>query len=616
MAFENQLLAKLFEGVLENREITIRNDLTPMTDVVAALERLPISLSSCQRDAVANAWSSEISYVQGPPGTGKSHTITAMMLSAVFLKKRVLMVSHKRPAVEVVRRKLEEFLGQGSVIYLGPLTEQKKKLRGELQTWLAEAGTLAGAQQIRQKRIKRGARLNEVERLLKQVQKMESELKAALQYERDYFRANEAFLKKRTNFEKDYAQADNSRLRFADRVHSPDLLRNQLDRAHRLLQETRSEMAGLLPRKEWLHLRRFFNTCTKGYFADQARLIPDPTATLYLQEHFDVTLTHQTAVMSRMKVTEDLLHKQRRALTNRLAELEREKAELLKTEFACHVLDNIEQSRKDVQRFDRLLHWRNPHRIAEVMDVINYDSLTNTFPLWLGEMRHLGEFLPFISELFDLVIVDEASQVNIAEIIPAFYRGKRFCIVGDKKQLGLSAAGLFALNRTFEQLIWSQHFSQHGVSHVQADERSLLVSKSSILDFITSTNSFSVQKAVLNEHFRSLPQLASFTSDQFYEDDGGLLLMKETPKNVRKDCFQKMEVGGRRDPDNKVVECEVNELFKWLKFLIRGRGYLEDARLSQHGFKPTEPPTIGVISFLTNQRNYIQTRVDEEFQDD
>jgi len=40
------------------------------------------------------------------------------------------------------------------------------------------------------------------------------------------------------------------------------------------------------------------------------------------------------------------------------------------------------------------------------------------------------------------VIVDEASQVNIAEIIPAFYRGARICVVGDDKQLGLNAAGV------------------------------------------------------------------------------------------------------------------------------------------------------------------------------
>ena len=336
---------------------------------------------------------------------------------------------------------------------------------------------------------------------------------------------------------------------------------------------------------------------------------------MYLQEHLESTLTNQTAVTARLKVTEDFLSQHRRALANKAARLDHEKQEFTKAQFALHVFDSVARSLGDVQRFDALLHWRNPQRITEVMDTIDYNALTAAFPLWVGEMRHLGEFIPFRSGLFDLVVVDEASQVNIAEIVPAFYRGKRFCVVGDKKQLGLSAAGLFALNRTFEQLIWHQHFASDGVTHHQAEERSLLVSKSSILDFVTSST-FRVKKAVLNEHFRSLPQLASFTSDHFYEDDGGLRLMKEVPKDVRKECFQKMEVGGQRDGENKVVLNEVEELLKWLRFLIRQRGYLEDAKLSQHGFTPEQPPSIGVISFLTNQRNYIQTRIDEEFLDD
>jgi hypothetical protein len=617
MAFENRLLDKLFSAVLENRQIPIDCNLEPTEEkVLSALDYLPISLSPCQRDAVRNAWRSEISYIQGPPGTGKSHTITATMLSAVFLGKRVLMVSHKRPAVEIVRRMLEERLGPGSVIYLGPLAEQKKKLRGDIQRWLAELGTVDALRRQQEKRATRDAHEQEVRSLLREVREMEAELKAALEHERDYFAENEAFLRRRRDFEQVYRTLGSDRLRLAEWVRDPRLFKHQLERTHRVLLDTRTKMAGYLPRKEWLHLRRLFGACAKEYFADRSRLVPDGSGTLYLREHLDLTLTYQAAVTARLKVTDDFLNQHRRALAYRVGRLERKKKQLARSQLAVHVLDNIAGRYEDVQRFDRLLYWRNPHRIAEVMDRINYDALTRAFPLWVGEMRHLGEFLPFVSELFDLVIVDEASQVNIAEIIPAFYRGKRFCVVGDKKQLGLSSVGLFALNRTFEELIWNEHFARHGVTHVQAGERSVLVSKSSILDFVTASNSFTPKRAVLNEHYRSLPQLASFTSDHFYQDDGGLLLMKETPKNVRKECFQKMEVGGQRDPDNKVVQKEVDELIRWLKFLIRQRGYLEDTKLRQHTFSPSEPPTIGVISFLTNQRNFIQTRIEEEFQED
>src|SRR5207247_766160 len=82
-------------------------DLLPEQDVRKAVALVPISLSKQQLNAIVRVWMHEVSYVQGPPGTGKSHSITAIMLSALFLKKSVLLVSHKKPAIDVVFDKLE-----------------------------------------------------------------------------------------------------------------------------------------------------------------------------------------------------------------------------------------------------------------------------------------------------------------------------------------------------------------------------------------------------------------------------------------------------------------------------------------------------------------------------
>src|SRR6266705_5900044 len=117
MPFENPLLAKLLEGILEGQPVDFRKDLIPRDEVLKAIDLQPIPLSRRQRDAVFRAWTHEVSYIQGPPGTGKSHTITAIMLAALFLNKRVLLVSHKKPAIDVVYAKLKTFLGLCSVIY-------------------------------------------------------------------------------------------------------------------------------------------------------------------------------------------------------------------------------------------------------------------------------------------------------------------------------------------------------------------------------------------------------------------------------------------------------------------------------------------------------------------
>ena len=159
--------------------------------------------------------------------------------------------------------------------------------------------------------------------------------------------------------------------------------------------------------------------------------------------------------------------------------------------------------------FKRRLHWRTARKVKEWNRKINFDKLFEIFPIVLGEIRTLHPFLPFKEELFDLVIVDEASQVNLAEIIPILFRAKRFCIVGDHKQLGIKAGGVIFLNKVLERLVWQKRFDdlhKINLSPTAAKERDLLVSTSSVLDLIRNENNdITSVPVVLNEHFHRNP---------------------------------------------------------------------------------------------------------------
>lgn len=67
---------------------------------------LPADLS--QGRALAMALAGQTMLVEGPPGTGKSQTITNLIAGALEAGKTVLFVSAKRPALDVVVRRLEE----------------------------------------------------------------------------------------------------------------------------------------------------------------------------------------------------------------------------------------------------------------------------------------------------------------------------------------------------------------------------------------------------------------------------------------------------------------------------------------------------------------------------
>jgi hypothetical protein len=612
MPFKNRLLAKLFEGILEGRPVDFRNDMLPHEEVRNAAKLLPIPLSRRQEEAVFRAWTHEVSYIQGPPGTGKSHTITAIMLTALFLKKRVLLVSHKKPAIDVVYEKLRQFVGLGSVVYASNESAQRQQMRGELQQWLARWGTLHGHAELEELRRKRAHHRGKVEQVRAEVEQLETQIKSALEWECDYYHRQERFDRNRKAYLGRFGTDNLDGFRLSSEADAVRAL-SILSQVEHMLGEDIHASGGGVSRQKVLHLRRFFGACVNQFYADASRLPPNLAAVNYLREHLELTGDSQRASASLARVIPDYLSQARKTLHRKREDLRAQQAELAKIQLAAHVVGKLQDVGDEVQKFRGMIHHANSTITAQKMQTIDFPELIEALPLWVGQMRHLGEFLPFEPHLFDLVVVDEASQVNIAEIIPAFYRGSRICVVGDDKQLGLNAAGLFTLNRQFEELIWNRHFADSAVLYSQADQRSLLVSKHSILDFICSLEDGKVPRTTLDEHFRSYPQLASFTSDTFYKVDGGLRLMKEVPKNLELECFNCVEVGGTRDEETKIVSNEVDELIRWLTKLIRARYYEHDPVLQAHGFTNEHPPTLGVISFLRSQRDIIRERVVEDF---
>lgn len=71
--------------------------------------------------------------VQGPPGTGKSQTITNLIAEAAAAGKRVLFVSAKRAALDVVRRRLEDADLHDLCLDLHDRLTNRKAFYGELK---------------------------------------------------------------------------------------------------------------------------------------------------------------------------------------------------------------------------------------------------------------------------------------------------------------------------------------------------------------------------------------------------------------------------------------------------------------------------------------------------
>jgi hypothetical protein len=613
---QNELLRKMVGGLVSNKKIELRQGLEKRDKIEDAIRKVPLPLSAEQTEAVIHAWEQEVSYIEGPPGTGKSHTITALMLSALIMGKSVLLVSHKRDAVRVVRMMVQKYLGAHRVIYAGDDPDGRR----EMQEYLTGIANLVARHDYiaRQGALKVNvnANLQNLKTKLNILDVQEAQIVGHVGKERVFAEEHTEFVRSRGRLTDDIPlDYDFSQARL---IKDADKMERLLQKVEALYSEVYVERGYKLTFGEKICLRRFLVMLRDDFNIDAERLKQehDERSVLHARKTLELVAQWQSANKHGAKIAPGALRVARERSAHMAHDLQRFQQKHLETIVDDHVLQHSKEVESELKPLAKLWYWRNPERIREIMDDLDYDGLVEAFPLWAGEMRHLGGYLPFEAGMFDLVIVDEASQVNIAEILPALYRGKQFCVVGDKQQLGLNSAGLFSVNRTFEQLIWNRYCGQD--TFIAALEKKMILSRDSILDFITESNGFAMKSTLLNEHFRSMPALASFTSRKYYGDR--LRLMRETPQYVKLRCFSAIATGGRRgrrDEDGvltsqKVVEEEVAKVLEILVQLIRDRAWLKLDHLKEHNFTEESPPTIGVISFTTDQRNYLKERIEEE----
>jgi len=100
---KNKVVASLISGQLQLDNVPQPKNL----DVYPGQLALPISTDSSQLQAIISSGKGQSFVLHGPPGTGKSQTITNIIANALYHGKKVLFVSAKKAALEVVEKRLE-----------------------------------------------------------------------------------------------------------------------------------------------------------------------------------------------------------------------------------------------------------------------------------------------------------------------------------------------------------------------------------------------------------------------------------------------------------------------------------------------------------------------------
>lgn len=211
-------------------------------------------------------------------------------------------------------------------------------------------------------------------------------------------------------------------------------------------------------------------------------------------------------------------------------------------------------------------------------------ELTRALPLWAGTLRDIDDLLPRTAAMFDLVIVDEATQVDQISATPALLRGRRCVIAGDTRQLRhVSFTSDDAIGRAV---------AAAGVAD-PVDAGRLDIRRISLFDLAAGA----APVRVLDQHFRSAPHLISFSARRFY--DGKVTVATTHPRNDDRDCITVEVIAGRRDAG--VHRGEIERAIA----IVRERQAAARADGKQVG--------IGVLSPFRSQADAIEAAFVERF---
>lgn len=282
-------------------------------------------------------------------------------------------------------------------------------------------------------------------------------------------------------------------------------------------------------------------------------------------------------------------------ITSDVRKEEKEKLEIIKRYIDTAVKLNLaialtrQNRRNDLLYFARILQ-RSKKRYTsfeQLKEQVDFEALLSVLPCWIVSIEDVARIFPLKEGLFDVIIVDEASQCGIPSAIPILYRGKKAVIVGDDKQL-----------HNIEYQFIDEGFNNSKIRECNIEElprhQAFNCRDNSLFDLCAV---FTEHHIFLNEHFRCYPEIIRFCNERFYNNR--LQLTKVSLDNMLGPILNLCVVeGAYDDEDMKVNKKEAEALVAKLKELLTDEKY--------HGM------FFGVLSVFREQVEFLKDLVFNE----
>lgn len=227
----------------------------------------------------------------------------------------------------------------------------------------------------------------------------------------------------------------------------------------------------------------------------------------------------------------------------------------------------------------RAVRYRRDARDA--MNIAN-----SAVPCWIMPHWRVSEMLPAEIGVFDLVIVDEASQSDLWAF-PSLLRGKKLLVVGDDKQVSPEGIGL--QEAKIKELL-ARFLTQQAHGTEMTPEKSL---------YDLSKAVFAGNLVMLREHFRCVEPIISFSNREFYSGQIRPLRLPKASERLSPPLVDVLVTGGYRPGREKINKPEAHAIVDEIKAI------LADPQMDNR--------SIGVVSLLgSEQAHFIFQLLEQE----
>ena len=501
MPLESYKRTALYSWIKNPKNTILNDDFRPL------LEVLP--LNSEQAQAVNIALRSDLTIITGPPGTGKSQVVTDLLINIIWNGKRALFSSKNNKAVDVVEQRINSLCKRPVLLRMGgnqsafrlkemiehllfsnPKDEMESKTEFYQKVYIQRIQEAAEIQVEKRKTVEARNSLDEIEQKYCLVRDKVGNL-----VKTGNFPMQGQIISTAKKYIDAYDAACKEKQSFFIRL------------LWRALEKKR-EIAKMQAAVAYNRYAEQYGLKTIAQYELQCGLSTFIADVSEFEEAIQIGRVYKEAYDKVKNV------KQIELLDQQLAQNKDEMAQIAGNLWNSWILSKG-ATLTTSERLEMISFINAMEMDKNTAETINLQMKKQISDLTQKMMKYIQGWavtslsaksqIPFEAGLFDYLIIDEASQCDIASVIPLLYRAKHVVIIGDPMQL-----------RHISQLPPKQDFNLLQKYNIDLCWAYSVTS----LYALAAGKVASEQIVQLKDHFRSCADIIEFSNETFY--DGSL----------------------------------------------------------------------------------------------